>query len=408
VAATKVNQVLVIGGGHPQMCLIEALCELGERVVALDDRPHVPAHRIADQVVPIHRYDHEAIATYAQAHPPSYVASGGSDRAVHIAAHLAESLEVPTYLSAATAELPMRKAATRELLAAAGVGCPATVYGAGLGTFRDLDWDRLRFPVVVKPDQGIGQTAVDRAETPTEALASVEAALAATGNGLVVVQELISGDEVGVNGIVLDGQFRLLTTSYRRSSRQRGQEFGVAMEKVFPAVTEQGHLDELSTTIQQACLALGIDNGPIYAQVIMTLGPGDGVRFTIIEIMPRLGGGEDPRLVYAATGTNLAKATALLWLGRPVVLDELQEGTPHPKVILRFFRAHPGQVTTITGLDAARAVLGILAADVFVHPGQQIAALSSSRERTGYILAAGTNPEEAAAKAEAMVTIQTV
>jgi biotin carboxylase len=404
------DTVVVIGGGHPQLCLIEELRGLGERVVVIDDRPHAPAHRIADEVIPIHRYDVESIVAQVRANPPDHVASGGSDQAVHIAAHLAETLGLPTYVNAATAELPMRKAAIRGRLAAAGIPCPATVYGTHLDAFRDLDWNTFTFPVVIKPDQGIGQTGVDRAENVRDALASIEAAFAATENGVVVLQELVQGSEIGVNGIVVSGRFHLLTTSYRRSSRERGPAFGVAMEKVFPAVTAPPSLDALSEIIQQACSTLAIDDGPIYAQVIMASDSGQELTFTIIEIMPRLGGGEDPRLVHAATGFNLAKATALMWLGRPVVLADLYDGPAHPAAVLRFLHADPGQVTTIKGIETARATPGVIAAEIFVHPGQHLGALSSSRERAGYTLATGQDPTAAAgiaATAAAAIIIET-
>lgn len=404
------DTVLMIGGGHPQLCLIEELHRLGERIVVIDDRPHAPARRIADQVIPIHRYDLDAILAHVRAEPPDHVASGGSDKAVHITAHLAQTLGLPTYVTTTTAEMPMRKAASRARLAAASVPCPTTVHGTHIETFRDLDWNTFAFPVVVKPDKGIGQTGVNRAENVPQALASIEVALAATENGIVVVQELIRGNEIGVNGIVVSGAFHLLTTSYRQSSRERGPAFGVAMEKIFPAVTVPQSLDSLTEIIQQACLALGIDNGPIYAQVIMTSDPDDGPTFTIIEIMPRLGGGEDPRLVHAATGFNLAKATALMWLGRPIVLADLYDGPTHPAVVLRFLHAEPGKVMSITGIETARTTSAVIAADVFVHPGQHLGALSSSRERAGYTLAAGPDPTAAAATAAtaaAAITIQT-
>jgi hypothetical protein len=53
---------------------------------------------------------------------------------------------------------------------------------------------------------------------------------------------------------------------------------------------------------------------------------------------------------------------------------------------------------------------GVIAADVFVHLGRHLSALSSSRERAGYVLAAGPDPTVAtatAAIAAAAITIQT-
>lgn len=401
--------VLVCGGGHPQQVLVEALAALDVRVVVADDRPGVPAYGLADEVIPIGRYDYPRLLAWARANRPHRVASGGSDEAVFVAVRLAEALGLPSPISAATAEMPMRKARTRERLAAAGVPCPVTVKGDA-DTIRNVDWTAFRFPVVVKPDEGIGQTGVNRADDIAQAQASIEAALAATKNGVAIIQELADGEEIGINALVVASRVRLMTTSYRRSSRERGPRFGVAMEKVFPAVTDPDPLGALAGIVERACAAMGIENGPIYAQVIMDAAPGRDPRFTMIEIMPRLGGGEDPRLVRAATGFQLARATALMWLGRPIELAGLYDGPGHPAAVLRFLAADPGEIVDVSGVEAAREAPGVKAADVFYTAGYRLKALSSSRERAGYVLAVGSDPDgasRAAAAAAAMITIKT-
>jgi len=374
----------------------------------IDNRDQVPGRRLADNIIKINRYDLDTILDHARANPPDHIASGGSDKAVYVAAQIAESFGLPTYVSSKVAALPMQKAACQELLAAAGVPCPCAVYGTSIHTFEQLDWSRFRFPVVVKPDRGIGQTGVDRAENLDQALTSIAAAFAITENDTVVVQELVDGNEIGINGIVLDGAFHLLTTSYRRSSRRRGGAFGVAMEKVFPAITAPAQLHQLTEIIQQACAALNIISGPIYAQAIVTADHAPELSFSIIEIMPRLGGGEDPRLVVAATGFDLARATALLWLGRPVDPPTLNDVPVDRAAVLRFLAADPGRVTTIHGLETARTAHGVVNAEVFVHAGQLLEPLASSRERAGYVLTIGPDTTTAANTAHAAANSITI
>jgi L-amino acid ligase C-terminal domain 2 len=133
--------------------------------------------------------------------------------------------------------------------------------------------------------------------------------------------------------------------------------------------------------------------------------------FSIIEIMPRLGGGEDPRLVAAATGFDFAQAAALLWLGRSVVPPMLNDATINRAAVLRFLAADSGCVTTIHGLEAARAADGVVSAEVFVCAGQLLKPLASSRERAGYVLTVGPDTTTAANIAHAAansITITTV
>lgn len=387
------QKILVIGGGYPQACLIEALGEFGNlNVIVIDDRKYIPAYTFAEQVTSIHRYDAEAIAEWANAHLPDYVTSGGADKAVFLMAKVAEQLGRPTYVPSAVAHLPMNKEGVRSLLESSGLPVPKSVAGTQLRDFALLD--RFNFPVVVKPDQGIGQTAVDRAETIREANLSISRALTHSGNQTAIVQEYIDGREIGVNGIVLQGQFRLLTTSYRNASRQRGQAFGVAMEKVYPALVQTQDVEQLKQILQAAVYAMGIRNAPIYAQVIQARNT-----FYIIEVMPRLGGGEDPRLVKAATGYDLARATAQLSMGQtPAQPVNIEIADKH--VVLRFLSVEPGYVKNISGISDAKKTPGISSLRLFINKGSKVEQLKSSRERVGFILAVGKSASEAAHNAQ--------
>jgi hypothetical protein len=89
-----------------------------------------------------------------------------------------------------------------------------------------------------------------------------------------------------------------------------------------------------------------------------------------------------------------------MWLGEPVALANLFEGPPQPAAVLRFLRTEPGRVLSITGVESARTISGVVAADVFVDPDQVVGELSSSRERAGYVLATGPDPDTAVAAAE--------
>lgn len=402
----KKECVLVIGGGYPQLSLIEAFSTMGFRPVIIDDRPNIPAHKMDCTVIPIGRYDIDSILDFVRKSPPDFVSSGGSDKAVYIMALVAEMLGIPTYVSSKVAELPMNKNAIRNILADRRLPVPKTFLGDSLESFEQLEWSTITFPVVIKPDEGIGQTAVDKAGSKEEALQSIENAFAASQNGKVLLQEFVSGPEIDINGIVVEGVFKLLTTSYRNSSRQRGGAFGVAMQKVYPAITDQRLLLQVEQIIGQACSAIGVTSGPIYSQVIQT---GDSI--TIVEIMPRLGGGEDPRLVHIASGYNLSKATALLSIGRKLEMQKLYDLPPSNAAVLHFLHIQAGSISSIDGIEKARSLQGIQKIDLFFQKGDRVKELSSSRERGGYILSVGDTVElaiDSAQQAEAQIKIETL
>jgi len=392
------NRTLVIGGGYPQNSLMEALVELGQEITVIDDRENIPAHTVTDDVVSINRYDVKGILAFAEENPPQYVASGGNDNAVHFMTLIAEHLGLPSYISSETSQWPMKKGAVRKLLDNNDIPVPRTYEINSLEDAQALDWNSMRFPVVIKPDEGIGQTGVDKANSPGEAISSIEEAFGVTRNNRVLLQEFIEGQEVSLNGIVVDGCFKLLTTSCRNSSRDRGGAFGVAMEKVYPAITDKSKLSEIEEMVNKACQLMEIENGPIYAQTIVD----EDENVFIIEIMPRLGGGEDPRAVKAATGFDLSKATAQLCIGETIDKPDFSISRDTPKaVVLRFLKIAAGTIRSIKGVMEAYDLPGVEKIEIFFREGDSVGELKTSRQRVGYILARGDSTEEASSRADA-------
>jgi hypothetical protein len=75
-------------------------------------------------------------------------------------------------------------------------------------------------------------------------------------------------------------------------------------------------------------------------------------------------------------------------------------------VVIGFLVPDPGEIVNNGGVEAAREVPGVVAADVFRPLGHRVKPLASSRERAGYVLAVGADVD-AAADADAMITIKT-
>lgn len=153
--------VMVIGGGHAQLSLIEAIHYLNLRVWIVDDRASLPSSMLAERVLPIYRYDRDQILEAARREHTDFVSSAGSDKAVFMMALAAESLGIPSYVPSTVARLPIAKGVLRDLLLVNDVMVPRTIVASFWRELEAIDWSSLSFPVVVKPDGGIGQTAVN-------------------------------------------------------------------------------------------------------------------------------------------------------------------------------------------------------------------------------------------------------
>jgi len=376
-------KILIIGGGQAQLPLVEAALALNLHVTVVDER-RLEASDLAHEVVVLNRYDYLAISRLTGF---DAVVSGGSDKAVHLMAKYAHLHGLKAYVPPNVAEMPMCKGRTRAVLNKAGLKVPRSVYGSEVVN--------LKPPFVVKPVDGIGQKGVSF--TSNGLTRAIEVAEEASDTNTALIQEFIEGREVGVNGFVSGGVFKLYTTSIRVASRVADETFGVALTKTYDKYLDMPNA-ELELILGRACHALGYIDAPIYAQLILGV---DGCY--IIEVMPRISGGEDPRLVKLATGFDMAEATVRLACG--------MEGGVFPartvdNVQVQFLTAKPGIIEFIEGVEEARAIEGVEEARVFYKPGHVLGAVKSSRERVGCIIAAGEKRIVAKALKEALALIK--
>lgn len=383
--------IVVIGGGPAQLPLVEAALSRGLRTAVVDER-RLEASKIANITFSFNRYDFDSIKTIDPRGRFDAVVSGGSDKAVNIMARYAETYGLHSYVSVATSQLPMEKGRTRELLHTAGVPVPRSVE-LSHGFAGEWEVSGLTAPLVVKPVDGIGQLGVSYIGSIGQMPEAVEQARRISDSGRVLVQEFIEGREIGINGFVFDGKLAVLTIGTRLASRKNDETFGVALQKEY----SRGEYDRIQADVvrvlEQACSAIGFRQGPIYAQLIVSRG---GVPF-VIEIMPRLSGGEDPRLVKLATGFDIAKATIDTAIGVEVVKDHYVSGEHHAAVVIQFLTASPGVLVSVSGVEEARRLPGIEYATAFYGAGHKVGTLKSSRERLGCVIGVGESLPEARA-----------
>jgi biotin carboxylase len=185
-----------------------------------------------------------------------------------------------------------------------------------------------------------------------------------------------------------------------------------------PDFVEAGHdfpadgQEAAAATALRAVEALGLAWGPAHTEVRLapggaagrggpsSEGAGSPVSPVVIEVNPRLAGGEIPVLVRLATGVDLVGATVdLATSAVPAV--RRRPDRPGSYASIRFLLPPSGgRVRAVTGLDRAAAVPGVVDAVVSVAPGEMLRRTGSFLDRVGYVIAAAPTPGDARAAAE--------
>jgi carbamoylphosphate synthase large subunit len=376
---------VLIGGSRSQLGLLEQARALGHEVCVVDGAETAPLLAEAELGI-VHDFsDVEGVLVELRERgvEPEAVATMGSDQAVLPTARLAERLGLPG-LPVRTAEIVADKRRMRAAFEAAGVPSPK---GREIGREDAAEaLAEIGLPAVVKPVDGSGQRGVTEVRSAEELPAALERALGASRTGAAVLERFLEGDELTVNGFLLDGEYFPMSVTQRLLHPP--PPLGVCIAHRYPSGLSAERERELFELARAASRAVGIETGPSYVQLRV-----DGDATGVIEVGARLGGGKDAELAKLVTGFDAIRAETLRALGG-LTPGDLEPGQPvAPVGQVRFVVAPPGRIVRLNAAPAFE-LDGVHEAGFYWREGMVLPPMTSGAERLGYLLL--TAPDETA------------
>ncbi|MGX7677219.1 ATP-grasp domain-containing protein [Plantactinospora sp. DSM 117369] len=253
-----------------------------------------------DEVATLDTGNPAEVAGWCRSVGPERVAgiTSSSEYFVVVAARAAEELGLP-HPSAEAVLRCRNKELSRRVLSTAGVAVPGWRLCTTVQQARAAA-ERRGGPVVVKPVDGSGSVGVRLCADPAECAGAAAELLAGGVNerGMpriagVLVEDFVDGPEVSVE--VWNGR-ALVVVRKHLGSPPWFVEVGHDVEANLPDQLDAA----VRGTAERAVAALGIGWGPVHVELRLAA---DGPY--VIEVNPRLAGGNIPRLVQLATGIDL-------------------------------------------------------------------------------------------------------
>jgi biotin carboxylase len=391
-----VKTVLFVGAGRHQRRAILRAKELGLRVVAVDRNPDAIGLSHADEGHVVDFADVESVIAVARAAGVDGVLTVSADRAVPVVAAVAEELGLPG-IGSHTAHLMTHKVAMRRRLAERGVPQPRF---AAVRVRREAApaGETVGFPAVLKPADSGGQRGLFLLQSSDDLDRHLHAALVESPSGEAIVEEFVDGLELNGLVVVRGGQAYPLLLSDRL--RPSGDGFGVGWIHSYPSKLFGDALEEAERVAVRAVVALGLQDGIAFPQLIVA----DG-RALLVEVAARIPGGQMADLATHALGVDLVEIALRQALGEEVP-DEIVVPRHSRPTAIRFLTARPGplpvgKVRTVSGLDRVRKAPGVVQADVFLQEGETIRPVRLDGDRRGYVIAVGQTNVQALERAEA-------
>jgi biotin carboxylase len=252
-------------------------------------------------------------------------------------------------------------------------------------------FDELKPPLVMKPTNSGG---AGRGVSVIRTIGDLEWAYQFAGpfcseKDSLIVEQFVAGTEITVESISYAGEVHVLTMSDKVKPPLRTR---VATSLNYPAAITPTARNEIATLTTQAVKALGIQDGPSHAEVILN---SDGV--TLLELAARGGGGHIfSTIVEAVTGVDMVRETARILVGEEPDLSAKRERG----CVYRFFAPEYGTIREIRGMEAASVLPGVLDIEVTRKPGDVLGGLVNSIERSGFAVVAGRDRDEAVRRAD--------
>ena len=384
--------VLFLGASVSQLAAIRQARETGWRVVAVDGDPSAVGFDVADVAEATDFHDLERVIEIGRRHAIDAVVAISSDRAVPIAAAVAERLGLPG-IGVETAHRMTDKAAMRLHLQKQQVPQPqfAVVTDADQA-LRELE--SIGLPAVLKPVDSGGQRGVCIINNRHDLIERLPHTLAHSTSKRAILEQYVEGSELNAIVVVRRGDPQLVTLSDRL--RPPGRGFGVGWIHLYPSQLASVTLATAEAVALAAVRALGLQDGIAFPQL---LAPDEGNDVVVVEVAARIPAGQMADLVRLGTGVDLVDI-ALRQAHGEEIPDEIVEPRFERPLAIRFLTASPGilptgRVLAVDGLDRVRSSAGVLEAGLYLQPGETVSPVEVDADRRGYVIATAHDPHAA-------------
>ncbi|MFJ9351151.1 ATP-grasp domain-containing protein [Streptomyces sp. NPDC101237] len=314
----------------------------------------------------------------------------GLEYAVPATAALAEKLGLPGATETAAQTL-RDKVRLREVTGAGGVRNPRWREVHGPADILDFAGDG---PVVVKPanrQASVGVQLLDSVDAATAAEAWQRTSSAAEHEQVpdrqltwrFLAEERLHGPEYSVEALVRQGE--IIFENVTAKTVVPGP-YPVELGHLLPAPLDRDARTAFGAAMRALVAATGFATGILHAEWILT-----GAGPTLVECAGRCPGDHLIDLIDLAYGTRIRVTLIDLLAGRQVTLPR----SPRQTSAIRFLAAEPGTVTEVSGLDRARELPGVRAAEVDVEAGRQVRPWASSWDRAGHVIATAPDADTA-------------
>ncbi len=292
------KKVLILGGGHSEIPLIESCKSLGYFVITTGNNKDGLGHKLADQYIPCDYSDKEKILKIAKEENIDAVVSGCNDFALLTAAFVSEKLSLNGHDSLNVSQNLHLKDQYRNLAKTLSIKTP---------NFKKLSKNddvnnilqHLSFPLIVKPVDLSGGKGMTKCNNENELIKAVSVAFKNTKKDYIIVEEFIFGTNHGFSAFIKD---KKVVFYFIDNEQYYINKYLVSGASTTTDISQE-IINKLVSDCERIADNLNLVDGILHTQVIID----ENDEPVIIEITRRAPGDLYIKLVEFATGINYSE-----------------------------------------------------------------------------------------------------
>lgn len=379
------KRIMILGASILQLPAIIKAKKMGLQTVAVDIDKNAIGFKYADVCLEISTINIPKVVEAAKHYKVNGIMTLASDMPIRTVAAVAKERRI-VGISEETALKATNKAIMRECLKEHGVPIPKF--------FRINSYDDylsavqlINGKIIVKPVDNSGSRGVFLVEDKKDK-DNVDHAYKYSKkfsrSDEIIIEEYIEGPEVSVETLSINGSVHIIAITDKLTT---GAPEFVEMGHSQPTRLSGETIEQIHSLTISAVQAIGIKNGPSHTEMIIT---DEGPK--VVELGARLGGDNiTSNLVPLSTGVDIVKCSIDIALGhRPDFQSKHSRGAA-----IRYFKTPAGKIRYIKGIREAERLPGIKQISFVKTIGDTVGKINCSVDRIGYVIAQGTNANEA-------------
>lgn len=382
------KKMMILGASELQVPAIRKAKELGYQIILVDYNEKAVGFDLADVKLVVSTLDQEEVYHQALIYQPDVVITSTSDGPVRTAAYVNEKLGKRPDLSYEDSMCATIKSHMRNRLKENHVPIPEYYAVQNFKEFQAAV-EALNGNCIVKPADNAGSRGVTalngtKAQTEEELRSTYEYSKENSRNGTVMVEEYMTGPEVSVEAMTVNGKTTILTITDKFITPP---PYFVEIAHSEPSSLSGEIQERIRQVALQAIAAIRLVNGPSHTEIKVTeQGP------KIVELAARLGGDFiTSKLVPLSTGVDMVGASVLLATGEKVNL----ESKWNKGAAIHFIQGTEGVIKNIEIDEALYNLEGVEETVLYKKAGDTVHATKSSNDRIGHIITVGKDAAQA-------------